>query len=209
MPKQQLAFEKDGPKRLELSWGGFWKDFTARVDGAEVLSAHGQGELKAGRSATLPDGSVLAIRLETGFGNTGLVITRNGQPLPGTSSDPETQVKLAGGIVYFLAGFNVLLSIIGFAFDVPFLKENLGYGGLIMGAIFGVLGFFTMKRSFAALIVAISLYALDGVLSLGFAFAASAPGRTPNFGGIFMHVILIMAMIRGAKAMKALKENAA
>ena len=104
--------EKDGPKRLEMSWGGFWKDFTVKLDGVAVLTANGSSELKAGRSARLPDGSTLEVRLETGFGKNGLAVTRNGQPLPGSSTDPESLVKVAGAVVYVLAGLNFLFGVI-------------------------------------------------------------------------------------------------
>ncbi|HZS39221.1 MAG TPA: hypothetical protein VFF06_20460 [Polyangia bacterium] len=202
-----LAFEKKGPKRLELSWSGFWKNFTAKVDGQTVLTANGQSDIKAGRSATLADGSTLSVRLKTGFGNAGLEVLRDGQPLPGTSTDPATQLKLAGGIVYFLAGLNALIGVIALVFDVAFLKENFGYGPLVMGAIFAVLGYFTNKRSMAALIVAIVLYGLDGVITLGMQFAAAGSGHTPNVGFIFMRVIFIIAMIRGVNAITQLRKE--
>ncbi len=204
MPKRMFALEKDGPKRLELSWGGFWKNFTVKLDGEIVLTAGGSAELKAGRTARLPDGSALEVRLNTGIGNQGLEVTRDGRPLPGSATDPEAQVKLAGGIVYFLAGLNLLIGVIAFAFDVRFLKENFGYGPPIVAALFGVLGYLTMKRSLAALIAAIVIYGLDGIVTLAMQFSAAGSGRSPNVGFIFMRVIFIMAMIRGARAMSQL-----
>src|SRR5262245_22087083 len=122
MPKKLMSLEKDGPKRLELSWSGMWNDFTVNLDGGTVISAHGSSDIKAGKSATLPDGSTLDVRLQTGFGNAGLVILRNGVPLPGSSTDPETLVKTAGGIVYAIAVLNAIIVVIAYAFDVQFLK---------------------------------------------------------------------------------------
>jgi len=148
--------------------------------------------------------STLGVRLETGFGKGGLLVTRDGQPLPGSTSDPETLVKTAGAIVYFLAGFNLLIGILALAFDIKFLQDNFGYGPLVVGAIFGVLGFFSMKRSMVALIIAIVLYSVDGVLTLGIQFASTSRGHSPNIGFIFMRVIFLMAMIRGARALSEL-----
>src|SRR5688572_16311432 len=208
MPKQLFSLEKDGPKRLEISWGAFWKNFTVKLDGAVLLTAEGSGDLKSGKSAQLPDGTWLQVRLETGFGKSGgLIVTRDGQPLPGSSSDPESLVKLAGGIVYAIAALNFIVGVIAFAFDVRFLKENFGYGPIVMAALFAVLGYFTMKRSLPALIAAIVLYGLDGVLTLVFQFADAPPGRTPNIGFIFMRVMFIMAMVRGARAMSQLASS--
>jgi hypothetical protein len=206
MPKQLYSLEKNGPKRLEISWGAFWKNFTVTFDGVTILTAEGSGDLKSGKSARLPDGTWLQVRLETGFGKSGgLIVTRDGQPLPGSSTDPESLVKLAGGVVYAIAALNLIVGVVTFVFDVRFLKENFGYGPLIMAGLFGVLGYFTMKRKPAALITAIVLYAADGLLTLVFQFADAAPGRTPNIGFIFMRVMFIMAMIRGARAMSELK----
>ena len=53
MPKQLFALEKNGPKRLELSWSGMWKGFAARLDGQVVLSAEGSSDLKLGKLASL------------------------------------------------------------------------------------------------------------------------------------------------------------
>jgi hypothetical protein len=206
MPKQLFALDKDGPKRLEISWGFMWKNFAVKLDGVVILAAEGSSDLKAGKSVRMPDGTWLQVRLDTGFGKSnGLIVTRDGQPLPGSSSDPESLVKLAGGVVYAIAALNAIVGVIAFAFDVRFLKENFGYGPLIVAALFAVLGYFTMKRSLAALIAAIVIYAADGLLTLVFQFADAAPGRTPNIGFIFMRVMFIMAMIRGAGAIGQLR----
>jgi hypothetical protein len=201
MPKKLLSLESNAPKRLELSWRAMWKEFTVKLDGTPILTADGSGDLKAGKSVTLPDGATLAVKLETGFGKQGLVVTRNGVPLPGSSTDPETLMKTAGGIVYAIAALNAIVGVIAWVFDVRFLKENFGYGPLVVAALFAVLGYFTMKRSLAALIAAIVIYALDGLLTLGFQMSEAAPGHTPNVGFIFVRVIFLMAMIRGARAM--------
>ena len=92
---------------------------------------------------------------------------------------PESQVKIAGGVVYALAAINFLIGGIAYAFDVRFLKDNFGYGPLIIAALFAVLGYFTMKRSLPALIAAIVIYGLDGIVTLGIQFADAAPGRAP------------------------------
>ena len=201
-----MSLEKDGPKRVELSWSGMWKQFTVKLDGAPLLTARDSADLKAGRSALLPDGSTLEVKLETGFGKQGLLVTRNGVPLPGSSSDPEMLMKTAGGIVYAIAGLNALVGVIMVVFDVRFLKENFGYGAFAVAALFAVLGYFTMKRSLAALVAAIVLYALDGVITLGMQISEVAPGHTPNIGFIFVRVIFLMAMIRGARAIRSFKQ---
>jgi hypothetical protein len=38
----------------------------------------------------------------------------NGQPIPGSASDPQTKVKNAYGMVYFVAGLNLVLGLVSF-----------------------------------------------------------------------------------------------
>src|SRR5258706_832893 len=175
MPKKLLSLEKGGPPRVEISWSGLWSNFTVKVDGAVVITANGSSDIKAGKSAKLPDGSTLDVRLESGFGKAGgLVVMRDGVPLPGSATDPESQVKAAGGVVYAIAVLNLLVAVIAYAFDVQVLKDNFGYTPIFVAALFAVLGYFTMKRSAAALWTAIVLYALDGVLTLGYQISEAA-----------------------------------
>jgi len=61
MPKQAFAFERDGPKRLEVSWKGRWKNVTVQLDGAPIGTVPGQKELSAGQEFQLPDGSTLTV----------------------------------------------------------------------------------------------------------------------------------------------------
>jgi hypothetical protein len=48
MPKQQYALEQGGPKRLEISWTGIWRNFTVRLDGQVVGTVENQKALRAG-----------------------------------------------------------------------------------------------------------------------------------------------------------------
>ena len=206
MPKKQFAIEKGGAKRIEVSWKAFWKNFEVRFDGQIVGTANGLDELKAGKTFSLPDGSSLQVQYSSGFGRNELGVYRDGVPLPGSDKDPETVARTAAILVYVLAGLNMAIGIALYAFDVGMFKEALGGGaGLIaVGLIFAVLGFFTMRRSRIALILATILYAIDGIAALMFSVGA---GR-PNVGMLFVRVIFLFAMIRGVTAMNELKAKA-
>src|SRR3954468_13841258 len=106
MPSAKFALEAGGPKRLEVSWSGFWKNIAVRLDGDEVGSIPTKAELKQGRSFTLPDSSVIHVKLAESVGNVEIQLTRDGRPLPGSAADPLQRVKTAGGIVYFIAGLS-------------------------------------------------------------------------------------------------------
>lgn len=204
MPSRKLALDPGGPKRLTVSWSGLWKNIAIHLDGAEVGSIPSKVELQQGRSFTLPDASILHVKLTQGFANVELQVTRDGRPLPGSASDPAEQVKQAGYIVYFIAGLSGVVGIAAL-FQVQILLEmGLDWTSLVGAAIYAPLGFFTLRRSKAALIIAIALFILDGIVTLGWAMTAA---RSPSIGPIFMRVILILPMIRGVKAMTELKKS--
>ena len=85
----------------------------------------------------------------------------------GSSSDPVARLAQSFGIIYFIAGLNIVLGFIALVFQVEFL-QTLGFGiiSVAIGFIFLVLGFFTQRRSLSALIIALIIYSLDTVLVL-------------------------------------------
>src|SRR6185295_11085694 len=134
MPKNTFALEPGGPKRIEISWSGFWKNIKVSFDGAEVGSIADKSALTDGRDIKLPDGSMLHVELKKG-----LVVTRNGEPLPGSSSDLETLVKTAAYIMYFVAGLNLCLGFGAEIFHVRFLTDaGLGWAAAAVGVLFAV-----------------------------------------------------------------------
>jgi hypothetical protein len=201
MPNKQFALEKGGPKRLEVSWHGIWKDIQVKYDGQLLGRIDGQAELKKGREFQLPDGTPVNVKLNTGFMNQGLMLSHNGQPLPGTGGDPETMVKTAGALIYVIAAFNLAIGVATFLFNIDMLKSQFGAGPIIMAVVFAPLGFFTMKRSRAALIIAMLLFGADSIASL----VMVASSGHYNFGFLVMRFFFLVAMFRGVKAIGELK----
>ncbi|MGC4116283.1 MAG: hypothetical protein QM765_17250 [Myxococcales bacterium] len=157
-------------------------------------------------SFPLPDGGVLRLSFKQSFfGGGGLLIEKDGEPLPGSAGDPLTAVKTAAYIIYFLAALNLVIGVVGMVVKSEFL-ESMGVGifSVISAAVFAVLGFFTFRRSLVALIIAIVLYAADAIVSVGMAAAA---GGKPGVGGIIMRIFFLAAMVKGAQAMLELKRK--
>ena len=199
MPKQEFSFEKGGPKRLVLSWKGVWKDFTITLDGQEIGKMNGQKELKQGGEYTLPDGSNLKVHLVQKYSGAELQILKDGEPLPGSASDPEQKFKVAYGIIFFIAGLNLLIGLLGLVFQSDFFFE-MGWGlyQMIFGLVFLGLGFWARTKSSIALIIATAIFALDALLiffSGGF-----------NFAWILIRVLLIIPMYQGIGAVKQLED---
>ena len=207
MPKQSFALEAGGEKRLEVSWKGLYKDVTVSLDGNSVGVIPNQKALSAGQEFRLIDGSTIKVQLVSKLMSTELQVLRNGQPLPGSSSDPQTRLKTAYGMVYFVAGLNLVLGFVSFLFNVEFLQQiGIGFGSIIFGLVFLVLGFFVQRKSAVALILAIVIFALDGILGV---FLAASQGYNPGAGGIIARIFLLIPMVQGVGAIKALKSKGA
>ena len=199
MPKRKYAFERNGEKQLEISWGGFWKNTEVRVGGNLLGTIPTQKELLAGKVFQLPDGSSLKVHLAKTWLSNDLQVLRNDKPLPGSSSDPATRLLQAYSAIYFIAGLNIVLGLLALIFRTEFL-ETLGFGivSIVVGVVFLVLGFFTQRGSLVALIIALALYALDSLLVLTAGFST----------GIFLRIALIAVMSQGIGAIKDMKKDA-
>jgi len=199
MAKTQFALEAGGPKRLELSWGMFWKNFQVTLDGKQVGSVSGgQKELKDGVEFRLPDGSELHVQLVQNAMNVELQVLRNGAPLPGSATDPEQRVKSAAYLLYFLAGLNTLLGVVAMVMMSELLEGlGVGIGNILFGAIVAALGFFTYRRSRVAPVLAIVLYVADSLYTLA---TLSGAGRSPPIAGIFFRIYIIYALVQAVKA---------
>ena len=207
MAKQSYALEVGGPKRLEISWKGAWKNTTIQLDGNVIGVVDGQKKLSAGQEYLLPDGTGLKVQLVKKFLGVELQVLREGEPLPGSASDPETRIKTAYGIIFFVAGLNLVLGILAVALQVEFLQTlGLGFYSIIFGMAFLVAGFFVKRRSLAALVVAIVILALDGIVGI---IGTIAMDLSPSVSGLVMRVFLLIPMIQGISGIRAVKKRVA
>ncbi len=203
MPKQSYALEPNGPKRLQISWGAFWKNITITLDGSTIGTIPDQKTLSQGSTFPLPDGSTLSVQLLQSLAGAELRVLRDGKPLPGSASDPQIRHKTAYGVLFFIGGLNLLLGLAGLFFENEFLQAlGAGWYTLIFGMVFIFLGIFTWRRSQMALVIAIVLFALDGFLS----FIAMAQNGSFAFGGLIVRVFLIIPLIQGIGAIGQLKK---
>ena len=202
MPRKQYAFEKRGPKRLELRWKVGWKNLQARLDGAELGSFAGRSELTAGREFRLSDASSLKVQLT----RKGLEVRRNGKLLPGSAGDPGTVLALVCGVIFFMGGGNLLLSLLGEILQEQSLQEAVGWWGAIIGAVYIVLGILVRRRSGVALAIAVALTAALLLLRLVVVIEALSSGAYPmGLGGLWIGIIFLILMIRGFGAIRQLR----
>jgi hypothetical protein len=195
---KRYSLEQGGAERLKVSWKPFWNNMTIELDGEIIGTVATQKELKKGQSFQLPDGSTLDVKLARTWVSSELQLLRNGQPLPGSGSDPLTRLKQSYGLIYFIGVFNLVLGLIGFLFQVDILLEmGFGVAVMVMGIIYLVLGFFVQKRSKIALIITLLIYGTDSLLLL-------LNGFSP---GIIVRILFIAWMWQGFGAIKTLKGN--
>jgi hypothetical protein len=155
----------------------------------------------------LPDNSHVRVQLVAKLGSAELRVTRDGRPLPGSASDPTQRIKLAYGILFFIAGLNIILGLIGLITQSDFLAElGMGLGSVIFGLFFLGAAFFVMRHSKIALILAIVVFALDGLLGVVLTIAA---GAAPAVGGLVARIFLFIPLVNGVKAIDRLKRDEA
>lgn len=206
MPSRTFPLEPGGPPRVEIAWKMLWKDVQVRVDGATLGVIPDQAALTAGRDFQLPAGGVLRVVLARSMGLiVELQVTLDGRPLPGSVSDVGQRVKGAAGILYFIAGLNVVFGLVAVVFRVGLLQANgVGVGSIVEGVVYAGLALGTAKRSIVALGLGMALFAGDTVMML--AGAVQAPGGSPPVGGIVFRVFLFLSLIQGMRALLAARK---
>ncbi len=204
MPKKSFPLEPGSSRTVDVEWKGIWKNFTVTVDGQTLGTLHGTKEMHAGGQYALPDGSRLEIKLTQGM-SPELQVTRDGAPLPGSASDPAARLKTAAGIAFFIAGLNIVLGVVAEVGNIQFLQMiGIGLFSVFFGAVFLGLGLGIRKGSVVALILAIAIFAIDGVVSLG--LSVQAGGRIP-VGAVVFRVLLLIPLIKAVSAAKQLKDT--
>jgi hypothetical protein len=199
MASKSYPLEPGGPARVVIEWNASWSDVRVRVDGVEVGRFANANEVRAGRAFSLPGGGTLVVRRVPGLFAAQLEVTKAGAPLPGSSGDPSERVRQAAQLLYFLAAVNVVLGAFAAVASIDFLRSlGLGWASVGEGAIFGLLGWLTSRRSLAALLVGIVLFGLDTLLAV---LAALQSTQGAAIGGIVARVFLFAPLVNGARAM--------
>ena len=204
MPSKNYALDRGGPERVGVAWEGAFKELSVTFDGTPLGSFATAKELETPRSLPLPDGSQLTVALAKFGPFPELRISRDGQALPRTSGDPQTQLEGAYTMLFLVAGLNAALGLFAAMLDIGFLQSiGVGWGSVFAGIIYAGLAALVKRRSTVALAVAVGLFALDGLYS--FVVAAEAK-VSPPVGGLIARVFFLMPMLRGFPALNELKK---
>jgi hypothetical protein len=208
VPKKSFAIEAGGEKRLEISWEGMYRDVKVSLDGNSIGVIHERKALVAGEEFALPDGSILKIQLVRVFIERELHLLRNGQPLPGSASDPQTRLKNAYHIIFEAAGVFIISSLpaILFRFRILPLIGNGFVLGMILGLVLIPLGFFVRQKSVIALSLAIAVVSGVGILGL-YLFLLGSISIVGAVTSIYLTLCFLGPMFPGFGAIKVLSNK--
>jgi hypothetical protein len=204
MPRIKYALEKGGPKRLEISWKGNWKELTVRLEGKVIGSIDSPEQLKTGQEFSLEDGSCLKVWLESKSMFSFPKVSKNDHLLHPSGLEPSQRLSNTYKLIFIFAGVNLaagfsLLSHAGLP-NLPFM----GLQSFVVGGIFLALALLVMRKSAVALTIAIGILALDAVLVVIF------PPELPRFvllAAVIFRILILLAMLQGFGAIKALRQN--
>src|SRR5579884_4151599 len=202
MPKQEYALNVAGVNRVKVYWngntanGGRWDDVAVLLDENTVGTLEQQEDLMAGFEYRLRDHSLLKVQLV----NKQLHVTRDGTALSSVVDEHPLQVEPIPTSIYIRWGLAscvifliVLLQQQEFPYDSPNYIPLLF--GLVIGAVFVLLGVFVVRKSAGALNTAIGLYIVDGLFAL----------FQLNWVGVVIHIVLLALMFMGIEPVRRLR----
>lgn len=208
MGKRSYALRAGGRDRINLTWKWNFKDVRIALNGKTVGYFPNRRAIEIGKEFLLPDNSTLMVQYYRPLFVRELRVLRNGKPLPGSDSHPAIKIRNACRWIYVVAGVNILIGLWEILFrDETFIQLGTGVFAIFFGLVFLVLGFITQKKnSLLALILAIIILAVDGILG---AYISITNGYGIPYSGLSMRFIIMLPMFRGANAFKSLNsENA-
>jgi hypothetical protein len=128
---RSYAIEAGGPERVELRWGASFREVRVLFDGAEITVLERKKLPRDGAKITLPDGSMLTVRLR---GVLGIELLRDDVHLPGSDLEPRRLLRNAALLM-------TLAAVADGAIDIAMARQLLagtpeaGAGGALPRAL--------------------------------------------------------------------------
>ena len=203
MPTRRYPLERGKPKRVKISWSPSSSPYlTIRLDREMVGTILTKRDAEKGQVFSLMDGSELHVQ----FVNDNVQVLKDGQPLPGSPSDPFHRLKITCRLIFFLGVFNIiwgLFTLLDMSEIVLLPKVWWGFFMLLgmseivlllIGLGFVVTVFFVRRCSHRGLVFAITLFIVDILILTisGFHIGLDICGL--QFPGILLTVILYIAI---------------
>lgn len=202
----KYALEKGQPKRLGISFKGNWQEVKVFFDGEEIGAFRDAEHVRKGEEFALPDGSRLSVQLTGGKMFPMFKILKDGQPLTTMGPSAADRLKMTCNIMYIVAAANLFGGIMGLlGYTAAIMPASVAWYSVIIGVVFGVLAFFTKRKSVLALGIAVGLLVLGGIWVLvnfqnlsGWAWV-----------GLAFRLLFLFALLQGFGAIQTLKQEEA
>lgn len=109
-------------------------------------------------------------------------------------------LAIVGALGLITGGIAEIFSI------TPMLQRGMNLGVAAQGLIYLILAFFVHRRSLVAAGLAVALVALDMIALL---FLPTGTAGISSVGGLILRAILLVYLIRGVGALRALRSSSA
>lgn len=206
---EQRFFYLDEEKQqcLSATWHENWSNFSLRFQKEEICSFATREELVVGRQFVMPDGHLLSVRLKRGC-RPSLELLRDGLLLSGNSANPHSHQKTVSQLALFLGVLNITAgTVAAVAKSDIMLSIGFGYGSIALGAVYVLLAWGIRRFTSFAVSAIAALLVLDLVLL--FVFTALKDGPSSPISGMLLKLFLVYAFLKGVRAMKKLRAQAA
>lgn len=195
MAKKETTIQVNGVTHKLTIHQKPWFKTEVYLDDNLIGHFSGYKSLLEGQRITLDDGSILEVK-QTKELYSRVSIARNGQELNISDKHPQSEIKLAIGIVYSLGGLNLLLGSIAL-FNPQLLKLGFGIYNIILGGFdIGLIYLFSKSRSVFLLSCILFLFIIDMVL----AFIMAARLGVNVGGAVYLRMMFIVLIVRGIRS---------
>ena len=206
MPTKTYSLDAARTDAITAKWGIFYQNFTVRYAGSVLAATDPEAPIASGRHYRLPDGRTFSAQVKENTYPQHLELLIDGQPVPGSGTHPQEQIKQAWYTLLFLGVLNIGLGLVTeFGHIEMLLQLGMGWGSLVEGIAFlalGWLGYF--RLSVPAITTAFVLLVLDGIVSIGSAMASE---HSPALAGLFMRFFFCVVVFRGMLAVRQLRRE--
>ena len=199
MPSKNFYLNDNQTEAITIQYGYFFRNFELLYNDRSLGVVPDVAALRAGYPFTLPDGRIITARLLRSLGAQQIELLLNGQPIAGSGTHPQEQIKQAW---YTLLTVGLLSAGAGLAAQFisnDFLRKlGLGWETALMGLIFLSLGWWGYRRqSPVAFYIALALLVLDWGLTVA---ALVQSGGNIGTAGFAMRFFICVFVFRGARA---------
>ena len=200
---RSFPIDRGGQKRVVVQRGGAFQQVL--LDGKVVLHVPDPRSILDGMTAKLPDGSELFVKSSFHWLRPGLLVARDGVPLPESDFDPAERGRRASRWVAVLGALQVILGA------APLLVASAPRDGmarcLVEGLLFLALAFAVRRGHRLALAGALAL--LLGETAYQLLPLVTQGATLQNPGALVFRALFALAMVRGLVGMAPTRTAAA